>query len=173
MHVYLFYVHCSCLQTHQKRSSDPIIDGCEPHVVAGIRTQDLWKSSQRSSPLSHLSSGFLNHLPRKPGTVRNQALDHSPHQASQYRHRNSAPKPMATRQSQDEEIPGIRVVPPIPRCCPKSSKMLPKALQLKGAGSGARNGAPREVVPRKGGDKQAVEFAGSTSYAGSLRPTRE
>ena len=24
------YVHCSCLQTHQKRALDPIIDGCEP-----------------------------------------------------------------------------------------------------------------------------------------------
>jgi hypothetical protein len=23
-------VHCSCLQTHQKRASDPITDGCEP-----------------------------------------------------------------------------------------------------------------------------------------------
>jgi len=23
-------VHCSCLQTHQKRASDPIMDGCEP-----------------------------------------------------------------------------------------------------------------------------------------------
>ena len=25
-----FYVHCHCLQTHQKRPSDPITDGCEP-----------------------------------------------------------------------------------------------------------------------------------------------
>ena len=24
------YVHCCCLQTHQKRASDPISDGCEP-----------------------------------------------------------------------------------------------------------------------------------------------
>jgi hypothetical protein len=24
------WVHCSCLQTHQKRASDPITDGCEP-----------------------------------------------------------------------------------------------------------------------------------------------
>jgi hypothetical protein len=24
------YVHCSCLQTYQKRASDTIIDGCEP-----------------------------------------------------------------------------------------------------------------------------------------------
>ena len=30
--MYLFYVrvHCSCLQTHPKRASDPITDGCEP-----------------------------------------------------------------------------------------------------------------------------------------------
>jgi hypothetical protein len=28
--VFLFiWVHCSCLQTHQKRASDPITDGCE------------------------------------------------------------------------------------------------------------------------------------------------
>ena len=24
------YVHCSCLQTHQKRASDLMTDGCEP-----------------------------------------------------------------------------------------------------------------------------------------------
>ena len=24
------WAHCSCLQTHQKRASDPITDGCEP-----------------------------------------------------------------------------------------------------------------------------------------------
>jgi hypothetical protein len=24
------WVHCCCLQTHQKRASDPITDGCEP-----------------------------------------------------------------------------------------------------------------------------------------------
>jgi len=31
--IYLFlclWVHCSCLQTHQKRAKDPITDGCEP-----------------------------------------------------------------------------------------------------------------------------------------------
>ena len=28
--IYLLCVHCSCLQTHQKRASDPITDGCEP-----------------------------------------------------------------------------------------------------------------------------------------------
>jgi hypothetical protein len=30
--IYLLYVHeyCSCLQTHQKKASNPITDGCEP-----------------------------------------------------------------------------------------------------------------------------------------------
>jgi hypothetical protein len=27
---YVLWVHCSCLQTQQKRASSPIIDGCEP-----------------------------------------------------------------------------------------------------------------------------------------------
>ena len=27
---YYIWVHCSCLQTHQKRASDLITDGCEP-----------------------------------------------------------------------------------------------------------------------------------------------
>jgi hypothetical protein len=26
----VFYVHCSCLPTHQKRALDPITEGCEP-----------------------------------------------------------------------------------------------------------------------------------------------
>ena len=28
--VLFLWVHCSCLHTHQKRTSDPITDGCEP-----------------------------------------------------------------------------------------------------------------------------------------------
>jgi hypothetical protein len=28
--LFIWWVHCSCLQTHQKRASDPITDGCEP-----------------------------------------------------------------------------------------------------------------------------------------------
>jgi hypothetical protein len=28
--IYYKYVHCSCLQTHQKRESDLVTDGCEP-----------------------------------------------------------------------------------------------------------------------------------------------
>jgi hypothetical protein len=28
--IYLIYIHCSCFQTHQKRASDLITDGCEP-----------------------------------------------------------------------------------------------------------------------------------------------
>jgi hypothetical protein len=27
---YIIYEYTSCLQTHQKRASDPIADGCEP-----------------------------------------------------------------------------------------------------------------------------------------------
>jgi hypothetical protein len=27
---WLFTIHCGCLQTHQKRTSDPITGGCEP-----------------------------------------------------------------------------------------------------------------------------------------------
>ena len=35
------WIHCCCLQTHQKRASDPITDGCEPPcVVAGNWTQE-------------------------------------------------------------------------------------------------------------------------------------
>jgi len=29
-HTHTHRVHCSCLQTHQKRASDSIMDGCEP-----------------------------------------------------------------------------------------------------------------------------------------------
>ena len=39
-------MHCSCLQTHQKRASDPLQMVVNQHVVAGNWTQDLWKSSQ-------------------------------------------------------------------------------------------------------------------------------
>jgi hypothetical protein len=28
--LYIWWVHCNCLQTHQKRASGPITDGCEP-----------------------------------------------------------------------------------------------------------------------------------------------
>jgi hypothetical protein len=31
LYIYIYiYVHCRCPQTHQKRASDPITDGCEP-----------------------------------------------------------------------------------------------------------------------------------------------
>jgi hypothetical protein len=32
MAIFILYmwVHCHCLQTHQKRALDPMIDGCEP-----------------------------------------------------------------------------------------------------------------------------------------------
>jgi hypothetical protein len=31
----IFIVHCTYLQTHQKRASDPITDGCEPPCGCG------------------------------------------------------------------------------------------------------------------------------------------
>ena len=30
LYICIWWVHCRCLQTHQKRASDPIADGCEP-----------------------------------------------------------------------------------------------------------------------------------------------
>jgi hypothetical protein len=30
IYLLLYLIHCSCLQTQQKRASDPITDGCEP-----------------------------------------------------------------------------------------------------------------------------------------------
>jgi hypothetical protein len=46
--IYLLYigVHCSCLQAHQKKASDPITDGCEPPC-------DCWELN--SGPLEELS----------------------------------------------------------------------------------------------------------------------
>jgi hypothetical protein len=38
------WVHCSCLQTHQKRASDPITDGCEPPCGCWELNSELWKS---------------------------------------------------------------------------------------------------------------------------------
>jgi hypothetical protein len=29
-YLFIYFKYTSCLQTHQKRASDPIIDGCEP-----------------------------------------------------------------------------------------------------------------------------------------------
>lgn len=61
-----------CLHTHQKRDSEPIIDGCEPHTSAGNGT--LWKSSQCFSLLSHLSSPCKIHFKMYPkGYIKNQA----------------------------------------------------------------------------------------------------
>ena len=40
------WVHCSCLQTHQRRISDPITDGCEPPC-------DYWELN--SEPLEEQS----------------------------------------------------------------------------------------------------------------------
>jgi hypothetical protein len=51
---YLFYVYefCICLQTHQKRASDPIRDSCEPPCGCWeLNSGPLEKSSQCSWPL--------------------------------------------------------------------------------------------------------------------------
>jgi len=50
------WVHCSCPQTHQKRASDLITDGCEPPCGCWELNSGLWKSRHRAQPLSHLSS---------------------------------------------------------------------------------------------------------------------
>jgi hypothetical protein len=55
--IYLYiWVHCCCLQTHQKRTSDPITDACEPPCGCWESNSGLWKSSQCSGLLSHLPS---------------------------------------------------------------------------------------------------------------------
>jgi len=41
---FCIWVHCSCLQTHQKTHQKVV----SYHVVAGIWTQDLWKNSRCS-----------------------------------------------------------------------------------------------------------------------------
>jgi hypothetical protein len=52
--IYLLYVHCSCLQTLQKRASDLATDGCE------LRT--FGRAVGCSYPLSHLTSPPLSLL---------------------------------------------------------------------------------------------------------------
>jgi hypothetical protein len=43
------WVHCSCLQSHQKRTSDSITDGCEPpYGSCELNLRSLWKSTQCS-----------------------------------------------------------------------------------------------------------------------------
>jgi hypothetical protein len=42
------WVHCHSLPAHQKRTSDPMTDGLNHHVVAGTWTEDSWKSTQCS-----------------------------------------------------------------------------------------------------------------------------
>ena len=59
---YYISVHCSCLQTHEKRASDLITDGCEPPCCWDLNSGPS-KSSQCSYPLSHFSNTqFINLL---------------------------------------------------------------------------------------------------------------
>jgi hypothetical protein len=52
--IYLFItckVHCSCLQTLQKRESDLVTDGCEP--PCGCWDLNSWPSEEQSGALTH------------------------------------------------------------------------------------------------------------------------
>jgi hypothetical protein len=48
---YYMYVHCSCLQTHQKRESDLVTDGCEP--PCGCWDLNSGPSEEQSGALTH------------------------------------------------------------------------------------------------------------------------
>ena len=57
------WVHCSYLQTHQKRGSDPITDSCEPPCGCWeLNSGPLEEQSLLFNPLSHLSSTGLQFL---------------------------------------------------------------------------------------------------------------
>jgi hypothetical protein len=48
---YYIWVHCSCLQTPQKRAQDLIADGCEP--PCGCWDLNSWPSEEQSGALTH------------------------------------------------------------------------------------------------------------------------
>jgi hypothetical protein len=48
---YYMQVHCSCLQTHQKRESDLVTDGCEP--PCGCWDLNSGPSEEQSGALTH------------------------------------------------------------------------------------------------------------------------
>ena len=54
------WVHCSCLQTHQKMGLDPIIDGCEP-------SRGCWELN--SGPLDEQSVLLTTELSLQPAFV--------------------------------------------------------------------------------------------------------
>jgi hypothetical protein len=57
------WVHHHCPQTHQKRTSDPIAVVMSHRVIARNWTQDLWKSSRRSSsPATSFKTRYLTNL---------------------------------------------------------------------------------------------------------------
>ena len=45
------WVHCHCLQTHQKRASDSITDGCEP--LCGCWDLNSGPRTESSAGMSH------------------------------------------------------------------------------------------------------------------------
>ena len=59
----LYMSTCICLQTHQKRPSVPIADGCEPPCGSWNWTQDLCKSSFNHWAISPDSVLFNSVLP--------------------------------------------------------------------------------------------------------------
>ena len=57
---FIIWVHCCCLQTHQKRTSDPITDGCEPPC-------GCWELN--SGPLEEQAASALNHWAISPAPI--------------------------------------------------------------------------------------------------------
>jgi hypothetical protein len=51
--IYYMYVHCSCLQTLQKRESDLVTDGCE--LPCGCWDLNSGPSEEQSGALTHLA----------------------------------------------------------------------------------------------------------------------
>jgi hypothetical protein len=81
------YIYCSCLQTHQKRASDPIADGCEPPcgcwVLNSLRTFERavrgWRdgSAVKSTDCSSRGPEFNSQQPHggsQPSVMGSDAL---------------------------------------------------------------------------------------------------
>ena len=73
--IYYMWVHCSCLQTHQKRASDPTTDGCEPPCGCWKLNPGNWTSGRADSALNRwaispapLLDNFKNGEKRWEGT---------------------------------------------------------------------------------------------------------
>jgi hypothetical protein len=71
--IYIKQVHCHCLQTHQRRVSDPITDGCEPPCGCSMLTLHslfflLPTSSPSFCPLWLAIDSLCNGWPWAPGS---------------------------------------------------------------------------------------------------------